>query len=290
MTLKEYIYANSVDQTLKLLSDPQVSSQLIAGGAVISAEIRSGLFNAERLIDISRVPALSTVEMTSANDEEYLSLGAGLTIQRAAHHDLIRRHFPLLQKVLLESCDPARRNAYTFGGILAKRVPRGMIIPALCAMGALVVIKHLGREEIIPLVTWMSERPEDDNFVISELLFPTGFRLDWEVQTVMRRNYPGEIVVGVLAARDLNTSNTAQVIRLFASVDSFGLLDLTDFCENLKEHSITEDYLSILESRIDSQLKNSWPDDNDANYRIKLVTTLVKRSLLQLMSREGSLK
>lgn len=287
MPLKDYVFAETIEEILNYLGDQEISSQLIAGGATVSAEIRSGLFASDRLVDISRIATLSEGRLKSRDGVDYLSLGASLTLNKAAHLSLVAEQLPLLASVLLESADPARRNAYTLGGVLATRVPRGMLIPALVALDAKLVIVQPDKEEMVSLLRWMNENFSDRPYLIKEILIPLDKPIDWVIQTVMRRNYPGEIVVGVLAARSLSATVSEQKLRVFATVDTYGLVSFEEYAKNLMGQSITEDLLSNLASRIDDQLFNSWPDDEDARYRRKVVTTLVNRSILQLVKREG---
>ncbi len=53
MGIKTYIYANSIEETIVNLQAPEKNNRIISGGASITTQLRSGLFDCDTLIDIS---------------------------------------------------------------------------------------------------------------------------------------------------------------------------------------------------------------------------------------------
>ncbi len=99
---------------------------------------------------------------------------------------------------------------------------------------------------------------------------------------VKRRNYPGEIVVGVLVTSYETHSSQADNIKIFGSVDKYGVVNFVNVADYLNGKSLSSKLILQAEELTNQQLRNIWGDDEDALYRKRVLSTLVSRCLNQM--------
>lgn len=273
MAVKEYVFATTINDITQKLTDTRVASQLIAGGVGVAGQRKDGFLDCERLIDISRVPELKQTEKVSVNGIPHFKLGAALSLGQTAGLEETQSAFPLLRQALCESSDPARRNAYTLGGRLATKVPVGMLFPALSALRAQVEIQSGGSSALVPVSQWLTTYFAEDAYLITAVLLPITPAPEYAMLDVKRRNYPGEIVAGALAACGADRCD----VRVYGSVDNYGLVPFDDTAQYLNENGITPQTVAQVEDLAALRLKNLWGADEDAQYRKRVLAALVVR-------------
>lgn len=287
MPVKDYVYAETIQEIIHQFSDSSKTHQLIAGGAGISQQRKDGFLDCDVLVDISRVQDLKKIAKVDLDGQQYLQLGSGLSIYQAACDEKVKKEFPLLAKVLLESCDPARRNAYTLGGRLATKIPVGMMFPALCALNALVMVRKNGMDQKVLIVEWLKSEIFEEPFLITSVLIPIGSKIIYQLMDVKRRNYPGEIVVGVLVTCNDSANKQLDHVNIFGTVDKYGVVGFEKIADFLNGKNLTGELIAQAETLTDQQMKSSWGEDADALYRKRVLTALVTRSLNQLLLSVG---
>jgi len=283
MAVKEYVYVENVSDAINLISDTTKTHQFIAGGVGIAAQRKDGFLDCDQIIDISRINELKCEEKVSIEGRSYLKLGSVLSLNQAALSKFVKNDFPFLERILLESCDPARRNAYTFGGRLATKIPVGMLLPALCALDSQVVVLKNGDSKNISVLDWLSSEFIEEPYLITAVLIPYQSKIIYSILDVKRRNYPGEIVAGALVTTHETQSNLIENIKIFGSVDKYGLVSFPIVAEFLNGKIISSDLLRQAEEMTDQQIKNNWGNDEDALYRKRVLTALVSRCLNQVL-------
>ncbi len=282
MTIHEYFYAKSLSDAIEQLTKPQKKSQIIAGGALIASQLRSGYLDCEQLVDISGISELKTEGKISLDGKNYYKLGAGLSLTRVEKVAIIAEKYPLLWQALHGSSDPARRNAYTLGGSIAARLPKGMLFPALCALKTKLIFLMKDSQRIIPLVDWFTLPMEEEIGVITAILIPEQKVIQWEMKEVKRRNHTGEVVVGALVALTQVEGSRDGLLQIFGSVDMYGLVDFSDIALSLNGESFTSDVLEKVESVMKNKLQDKWGTEAEAAYRTRALVTLVQRCLKEL--------
>lgn len=287
MKIKEYIYANSLSEAIHQITDTQKTSQIISGGALIASQLRSGYLDCDQLVDISRIAELKAVAEVSSNGYTYLQLGAGLSLSSVEKLAIVAEKYPLLQKALRESSDPARRNAYTLGGSIAARLPKGMLLPVLCALNSQIVFLTRYSERSIPIINWFASPMQEKMGIITAILIPQQKVNSWVIKDVKRRNHPGEIVVGALTALTQFERQPDPQVQIFGSVDTYGLVDFSAIASSLDGKNLTNTVLEEAEVQVKAMLKNQWGLEEDAAYRIRVLGTLVKRCLKELNGNSG---
>ena len=59
----------TVEETLNFLADPDVNSKVLSGGVSITLQLRNGNLNCDRLIDVSQVDELKSIQSVTLNGE-----------------------------------------------------------------------------------------------------------------------------------------------------------------------------------------------------------------------------
>lgn len=182
---RDYILAQSLDHALDLLAQHRAEARIIAGGTDLIVELDRKLRPPCTLIDISRLPGLSEIQL---DDAGWIHLGPLVT-----HNDVItsalcvERAFPLASACRRVGA-PQIRNRATIAGNLVTASPANDTIPPLMAMDAMLTLRSILGERRVPLAE-----------------FYTGVR-----KTVMQ---PDEMVVDI-AFRALRPDECGTFIKL----------------------------------------------------------------------------
>jgi len=283
MAVKEYIHVENVNDAIDLISDTTKTNQFIAGGVGIAAQRKDGFLDCDQLIDISRISELQSEEKVSFEGKSYLKLGSVLSLTQISQSEYVQNDFPFFARVLVESSDPARRNAYTLGGRLATKIPVGMLLPALCALEVVVDVLKNGISNKISVVDWLSSEIFEEPYLITAVLIPYQSKINYSILDVKRRNYPGEIVAGVLVTTRETSSKLIENIKIFGSVDKYGLVSFSNISEFLNGKNISSELVRQAVELADQQITNKWGNDEDAQYRKRVLTALVSRCLNQVL-------
>ena len=92
----DYVRAGSVEEAVEVLAEHGDDARVLAGGQSLMAMLNMRMLAPEVVVDISRVPALSTI--THAGDA--IEIGAAVTQAAAQRSDELARHLPLVARAL----------------------------------------------------------------------------------------------------------------------------------------------------------------------------------------------
>jgi carbon-monoxide dehydrogenase medium subunit len=139
MTDFGYVCARSLEEALQLLNEPGHRSRILAGGTDLLVQARSDSVDFDRVVDITRVPELTTIE-TNATADGPIVVGAAVTFTRLLRHAELRRRAPLLVEACKHIGSPQIRNAATLGGNVANAAACADSVPALVCLEAEALI------------------------------------------------------------------------------------------------------------------------------------------------------
>lgn len=161
----DYVRAHSLDEAVQLLNEPGVVSRPLAGGTDILVYIRQQKPWFDRLVDISLVPELKTIE----TENGYLRLGAGVTFTEVIECELMNQVAPFLVKACLSVGSPQIRNVGTLGGNVVNAAACADSLPPLVCLDAVVHLRGPGGERQMP-VSELVVRPNKSQVEEGELL------------------------------------------------------------------------------------------------------------------------
>jgi 4-hydroxybenzoyl-CoA reductase subunit beta len=94
----------------------QGGARALAGGTDLLPNLRRGLEQPARLVDLSGLAGLDAIELAPGG----LRLGAGVTLARLAMHEAVRTHLAALADAARQVAGPGHRSAATLGGNLCQ--------------------------------------------------------------------------------------------------------------------------------------------------------------------------
>ncbi len=93
------------------------AARVVAGGTDLLPNLRRGLEKPAMLVDVSRLPGFSAVEV---QNDGFLRIGAGVTLAALARDPTIAARLPALAQAALAVAGPGHRSAATVGGNLCQ--------------------------------------------------------------------------------------------------------------------------------------------------------------------------
>lgn len=277
MTLKTITRVQSIEEAVLLLNDPGQTSQVLAGGAGISLALHFGRLQSDRLVDISGVAAVQQVEFVQTGEQQYLKLGAGLSLRQLEKHPLILAKMPYLAGVLRGSGDLARRNAYTLGGRLAERRNTGLLFPALAVLEAELLIADTDGETRQSVMDWFQGSQTKNRHLITAVLIPQEQPAFWQSEEVKRRQMQGELLAGVIISAASLSNGVTQDIRIASFVDGWGVNRWASMEQCLNDQAASDRLFEYAANELIPLLKTRWGTDDDARYRIQVLPELMLR-------------
>ena len=111
----DYVRPTTVREAVDLLSSTEREVKVLAGGQSLMPVLNMRMAHPEVLLDISRLPELSTIEY----DDGALRVGAAVTQSRVATDPAVRAGWPVLAAAIENIGHPQLRNRGTVCGSLA---------------------------------------------------------------------------------------------------------------------------------------------------------------------------
>ena len=133
----DYVRAASVEEAIEVLGEHGDDARVLAGGQSLMAMLNMRLLAPEVVVDISRVPALSTI--THAGDA--IEIGAAVTQASAQRFDELARYLPLVARALPFVGHYQTRARGTICGSIAHADPSSELPLCLAALEGEVVLR-----------------------------------------------------------------------------------------------------------------------------------------------------
>lgn len=150
MATMNFIRPESLDEAVDFLHQHGPDTHILAGGTDLMVDLRSGEHPRLYLLDISRIEALKTVQLS--DDLARLHIGSGVTLTGINTLPLVKNHAPALHKCSFTFASRQIRNMATIGGNVAHASPCGDTIPPLVIHEAEAVVANRDGNRTIPLL------------------------------------------------------------------------------------------------------------------------------------------
>ncbi|MCS6772499.1 MAG: FAD binding domain-containing protein [Anaerolineae bacterium] len=204
---RDYLIPQSLDQALALLAEHAPQARVIAGGTDLLVEFDRGVRPPCTLIDIACLPALSEITL---DEHGWIHLGPLTTHADVVSSALcVDRALPLAQ-ACREVGAPQIRNRATVAGNLITASPANDTIPPLIALDAVVKLRSLRGERILPLETFYTG-------VRKTLLQPDELLVDISFPALRSDQRGCFLKLGLRRAQAISIVNCAVVISLDGS-------------------------------------------------------------------------
>lgn len=144
---REYLFAGSVDEALRLLSRYDGQARLVAGGTDLVIRCQRDECPAQVLVDVTRIPGLDRI----AEEDGWVTLGAAVTHAQAASSGVLRARGRLLAEACGIIGGPQIRNIGTLVGNLVTALPAADAALALIALDGEAEVASLDGRRWMPL-------------------------------------------------------------------------------------------------------------------------------------------
>ena len=133
----DYVRADSVEEVVAVLAEHGDDARVLAGGQSLVAMLNMRLLAPEVIVDISRVPALSTITHVG----NAIEIGAAVTQAAAQRFDELATHLPLVARALPFVGHYQTRARGTVCGSIAHADPSSELPLCLAALAGEVVLR-----------------------------------------------------------------------------------------------------------------------------------------------------
>jgi carbon-monoxide dehydrogenase medium subunit len=149
----ELILPESIDDCIKALAKGGPESKLLAGGTDLLPQLKNGLLKPPRVIDLSGVARLRTIE---AGNGKGIRIGSAVTARTLELDRAVRGSYLSLAEggALVGSVQV--RNLATLGGNICNAAPSADMAPPLLALDAEAVITGPKGERRVPITTFFT--------------------------------------------------------------------------------------------------------------------------------------
>ncbi|MGY1694391.1 MULTISPECIES: FAD binding domain-containing protein [unclassified Geodermatophilus] len=208
----DHVRADSLDHALALLGEHGDDAKLLAGGHSLLPLMRFRLAAPRVLVDISRVPALRTLERSDG----HLRLGAGLRLRDLEHSPEVREQVPLLAAAAATVGDRQVRARATVGGTVVHGDPAADVPAVLVTLDATLVLRGPAGEREVPAAEffvdfWETACRLDE--VLTEIRVPVLPGRGWDYRKFRQRSQDWA-TVGVAVQERADGSHAVGLVNM----------------------------------------------------------------------------
>lgn len=157
----------TVEEALELAREHGDAARYYAGGTELLLVMREGFLDADVLIDLKRIAALSDIRVDDTIAA--MTIGATATHSEVARSVVVQTQFPAFAGLAGSLANLRVRNTGTLGGNLCFAEPHGDPAPMLIAADAAVTLQGRGGSRTVQIDDWI-RGPFEVDLAASELL------------------------------------------------------------------------------------------------------------------------
>jgi len=281
---KQYINAATIDEVLQILEEHGNKARIVAGATDLILEIERGQRQGiDILVDVSRIPGLDQITL---DDQGLIHLGPMVTHNHCAGSKLLREMAYPLARAAWEVGSPQIRNRGTVAGNLITASPANDTISPLMALGAVVVLRSMHEERIVPLKQFYTGvrktvlRPDE---MLVDIFFPK-----------MKKNQKGIFIKYALRrAQAISVINLTMIVEVEQSIIKQASITLGAVSPVIIHAEEAEEFLlgkpwveEIIEPTSSLISMAASPIDDlrsSARYRSEMVRTMAVRGMNSLL-------
>lgn len=282
---KNYINVATIDEALQILSHHGTKARIIAGGTDILLELERGLRDdVEVLIDISRIQNQDQILL---DEKGFIHLGPLVTHNHCVGSKMIREYAYPLARAAWEVGSPQIRNRGTVAGNLITGSPANDTISPLMALGAVLVLRSLREERVVPLkqfYTGVRKTVLQPDEMLVDIIFP-----------MMNTNQKGIFIKHALRrAQAISVINLSMIVEVVNGIVGNSSITLGAVAPTIIHAEEAEEFLagkSWTEEKIeivaDLVVKSATPITDlrsSAYYRLEMVRAMSLRALKTLFT------
>jgi CO/xanthine dehydrogenase FAD-binding subunit len=214
MITTQYVKADSIEEAVRLLNEPEIISRPLAGGTDLMVQRRINEPDYRRLIDISRI---SDLKIIKADNNQFI-IGAGVTFSEVENNLGIKQNLYVLFQACSSVGSPQIRNVGTLGGNVANAAACADSLPAFVCLATIANlssskgIRQVFVSDLIlgPHKTMIGKGEVITHFIID--LLPTHVRSHFI--KIGRRNAQSISRLSIAAAGGINSQGEIDFIRI----------------------------------------------------------------------------
>jgi carbon-monoxide dehydrogenase medium subunit len=277
----KYFAPKSIKEAVSLLSEYTDKSKIIAGGTDLLTQMKSRVVLPDFLISIGGICDLDYINY---DEVDGLRVGALTAIASIESSSIIQSKFGILAQAASMLGTPVIRSRATIGGNLCNAAPSADIAPALMVLGARVKIAGVDGEEVIPIegfFTGPGQTIVKHDQVLTEIQIPNLPLQSGGTYLKQTRRQGADLAVVGVAALVTMEGAILKDVKI-----ALGAVAPTPIHAKKAEEILKGKKLDgkLLEESSQSASGESSPIDDtrsSADYRKRLVATLVKRAVRQ---------
>lgn len=277
-----YARAATIDEALAVLTEHGDEAKVLAGGQSLIPMLNFRLARPGVLVDITRIPELGRIERHNGT----LMVGAAVPQAEAEHSEVAADACPMLAQALHHVGHPQIRARGTVGGSLAHADASAELAAVALALDATLVVRGPEGERTVPAASffigpWMTTIKDDE--LLTEVHLPVLPEHRTAFVELARRS--GDFaVVGLAVALRMGPETDAVADARLAAIGVGGCAQRLLRAEQvLVGQTVTPELLSAAGEAAAAEVDP--PSDRvkgDADYRRQVLSTLVRRSLVEV--------
>lgn len=277
---REYYNATDIDSVLQILAEKGERARIIAGATDLMLEIERGIRTGiDTLIDVTRILGLDQIVM---DEDEMIHLGPMVTHNDCVASKLIvERAFPLA-RAAWEVGAPQIRNRGTIAGNVITASPANDTIPPLMTLGAVVRLRSLRGERVIPLDEFylgVRKTVMETDEMLVDIAFPA-----------MQENQRGTFLkLGLRRAQAISVVDAAVILELDGNRVEKAAIALGAVAPVIIHARKAEEYIAgqelsdeVIREAGNRAAQDAQPIDDlrsTAAYRLEMVRVCIERAL-----------
>ena len=275
----DYIAPKSFDDAIKVKEQHGANARVIAGGTDLLLRMRDKVISPSVLIDL-RHTSLDNIILS----ENFLSLGASVSLSQVLENVEIEKHFSALQTACREFAGPPIRNRATLGGNIVNASPAADLVPPLIAYDATIVLRALSGDRVIPLVEFFRGPGESlitPDEILTEIRIPLmGSSSAATFLKLGQRRSMAISQVNLTTRLTVDTSGSVIDVRIVLGAVAPIPMRAHLAEQTLSGEQLSEDLIRVAAQKAREQVTPISDVRASVEYRLEMTEVLVRRALL----------